>query len=322
VKTALLLVVVTAISCRGATKGDPPPPAPTRAASSPDAASSRLEEPMVCPASLVEARQGGALPNRFVAPTDDERAGMRALFARLLAVRDAAAIGDARADAARIGFEIVEPPDMPGTVVLREVESRRHGGGAYLVRLGSSARLVVQTPHTFYDEGTLPLGCAYFTQVNARALFVNTVHRYKGAQEDAQGQYPADVAHAPGTLFQAATEAAIATIKPISVVQLHGFAAREPKARAVVSTGDKRPNPLVGRVAKALEGTAGAPILRYPEDTAELGATTNVQGTIVRAAGGRFVHVEMDETLRKDLQGDAALRTRTFAALTEALEDK
>jgi hypothetical protein len=239
----------------------------------------------------------------------------------LLGARDIGSLEPARADAARIGLEIVVPPELPGAIVLREVEGKRHGGGAYIVRLGSSARLVVQAPHTFYDEGTLSLGCAYFQKANARALFVNTVHRYKGAPEDAHGQYPADVAHAPATLFQAATEGALIAINPITVVQLHGFAAREAKGRAVVSTGERRPgNALVARLAKALDRAVGSPVLRYPEDTSELGATTNVQGTIVRAAGGRFVHIEMDEQLRKDLNADATLRGRFVAAMTEALE--
>jgi hypothetical protein len=278
---------------------------------------------MVCPAAILEARQGGSQPNRFVAPTEDERVAMRALFARLLAARDDGAIGAARAEAAKTGLEIVEAPEMPGTMVLREVEGRRRGGGAYVVRFGSPSRLVVQAPHTFYDEGTLPLACAYFSQAQGRALFVNTVHRYRGAPQDAQGQHPADVAHAPATLFQAATEGAIQAINRITVVQLHGFGARDPQARAVVSTGDKRAGTaLVTRVAKALEGAVGPPVLRYPEDTAELGATTNVQGAIVRAAGGCFVHIEMDEGLRKDLQADATMRGRFFAAMNGALVEE
>jgi hypothetical protein len=320
VKAAPLLLALTALSCRSSSKGETPP---TPARPPPTAASVQVEETMDCPQAIIDARRDGTLPNRFIAPTEEERTAMKALFARLLGVRDVASLGDARADAARIGLEIVAPPELPGTIVLREVEGKRQGGGAYVVRLGSSAQLVVQAPHTFYDEGTLGLGCAYFRQAQARALFVNTVHRYKAAPQDAQGQFPADVAHAPATLFQAATEGAIGAIGGITVVQLHGFAAREPKARAVVSTGDKRAgNALVARVAKALEGAVGAPIFRYPEDTTELGATTNVQGAIVRAAGGRFVHVEMDESLRKDLKSDAALRARFFTAMNGALEPR
>jgi hypothetical protein len=313
-----LLVAGAALSCRSSSKGTgaPTPPPPSTSVPSPPV----LEETMVCPAAIVEARSGGALPNKFIAPSEDDRARMKALFGRVL---DGAALAEVRADAAKFGFELIEPPDLAGTVVLREVASARHGGGAYVVRLGSSSRLVVQAPHTFYDEGTLPIACALFGHAQARALFVNTVHRYRGAAQDGHGNYPADVAHAPATLFQAATEGAIATIRPITVVQVHGFATREPRARAVVSSGEKRAGAaLVGRVAKALDGAAGSPVLRYPDDTTELGATTNVQGTVVRAAGGRFVHIEMEETLRKELQDDAAVRGRFFVALTGALEEK
>jgi len=315
------LFLLAALSCRSRANVEGDRAAPPPAASSCDG-SLGGDMTLGCPAALVEARRDGALPNRFVVPSQDERSRMRALMAHLLGAAPPS-LADARTEAASFGFEIVDVPEHAGLVVLREIASRRRGGGAYLLRLGSASRLVVQAPHTFYDEGTLPLACDLFDRSGARALFINTVHRYKGAPADANGEHPSDVAHALETLFQSATEGAIAGVKGVVVVQLHGFATREPRARAVVSSGERREeNPFVARAAEALEGAVGKPVLRYPRDTSELGATTNAQGMIVRAAGGRFLHVEMDEGLRRDLGCDAALRGRAFEALARVLEDR
>jgi len=72
-------------------------------------------------------------------------------------------------------------------------------------------------------------------------------------------------------------------------------------------------------VARAIEEIVGPRVLKYPEDTSELGATTNVQGAIVRRAGGQFLHIEMADGLRRDLLRDAALRAKVLDALGAAL---
>ena len=266
-----------------------------------------------CPAALAETRRGGTRPNSYVAPTDDERRATRAAVSALL--RDQAA-----GDVAAFGFEVVPLEGWPDAVLLREVADKRRGGGAYVVRKGSASSLIVEAPHTFYDEGTLPLACEMFQRTRARALFINTVHRYKTSPAGADGKHPSDMAHAAASAFQAATEAAVEVVPHVAVLQLHGFADRKLGARAVVSTGEKRAGgALVARTARALEAVVGPRILRYPDDTNELGATTNVQGAIVRRAGGTFLHIEMDDVLRRDLLRDAALRGRALDALGTTL---
>lgn len=266
-----------------------------------------------CPGALAATRQGGLRPDSYVPPTDDERRAAHATVAKLLR-------GEAVSDAAAFGFEIVPLEGWSDVVLLREIGDKKRGGGAYVVRKGSSSALVVQAPHTFYDVGTFPLACELFQRTRARALFINTVHRYKTSPAGADGTHPSDMAHSPASTFQAATEAAVEVIPKISVLQLHGFADRKLGARAVVSTGERRGgSPLVARVARALEDVVGPRILKYPEDTNELGATTNVQGAIVRRAGGRFLHIEMDDGLRNDLLRGAALRAKALDALGATL---
>lgn len=266
-----------------------------------------------CPAALAETRRAGTRPGSYVAPSEDERRAARAAVAKLLR-------GEPVGDVAAFGFEVVPLEGWTDSVLLREIAEKRRGGGAYVVRKSGTSTLVVQAPHTFYDEGTFPLACELFQRTHARALFINTVHRYKASPASADGKHPSDIAHSPASTFQAATEAVVEVVPRVSVVQLHGFADRKLGARAVVSTGEKRGgSQLVARVAHALEQVVGPRILAYPDDTNELGATTNVQGAIVRRVGGQFLHIEMDEGLRRDLLRDATLRAKALDALGATL---
>ncbi|WP_437573311.1 hypothetical protein [Sorangium sp. So ce887] len=64
--------------------------------------------------------------------------------------------------------------------VLSEDGSRRRGAAAVVLRAGAAAPLIVEAPHTFFDRGTLPVALAVFEAQRARALVVNTSHRYGG----------------------------------------------------------------------------------------------------------------------------------------------
>lgn len=268
-----------------------------------------------CPQALIAARRGGDAVGRYVVPTIQQRRGLHDVV-KLLLQQGAAARAEVAMAAQGIGFEIVDVPTIADAIILRDAGANR-GGGAYLLRLGSESQLVVQAPHTFFDEGTFPLACELFATSSARALFINTVHRYKGAPEDANGNHPADVAHADGSMFQAATLGVLAALTKPTVVQLHGFA-EEGDARIILSSGDGSA-PLLEGVQSALAGVLGPGVWRYPVETTKLGATTNVQGAAVRAGGGRFLHIEMASITRTALLRDNVLRARFMSSLVPIL---
>ena len=273
-----------------------------------------------CPAGLVAARRGGAAPDRYIVPEVGERSGMAAIVARLM-VEGARARPLVEPLAANIGFRIEDVPEIPGVVLLREVPTRPRGGGAYLLRLEPKSRIAVQAPHTFFDEGTLPLACELFRTASAAALFIDTAHRYKAAEVDENGDHPADVAHSTESLFHAATEGFLRSVQNATVVQLHGFAPRESGAAAVLSSGStERAVPLVLRAQEMLAPVVPGRVARFPDEAGELGATTNVQGALVRATGGRFLHVELSAGLRKALLADGAMRMRVMVALSRSLD--
>jgi hypothetical protein len=273
-----------------------------------------------CPDLLVLARKDGTIPNKYVVPSAQDRVVMHDAIA-LLFSRGRDGRADAAAKLEPLGFAIDEMPEVKDALVIHEQEGKRRGGGAYVIRLDETSKFIVETPHTFYDEGTFQLGFDFFVHTHARAWFLNTVHRYKGSPAGADGVHPSDVAHAPDSFFQAATEGVVTALGPTTVIQLHGFAEREGGGRAVISTGEKaQNNPLLVKMKTALEAAAGAPILRYPDDSKELGATTNVQGTVARNAKGRFFHMEMSESLRRELLVSEPLRTHTWDAISSGLE--
>src|SRR5262249_40517025 len=132
----------------------------------------------------------------------------------------------AAVDAAKQGGRAPEPPDGfalehvggESTLwVLEERADRRRGAGAGVLRVGEASGFIVEAPHTFFDMGTLPVAVDAFDVGRARALVVNTVHRYRyrpaereaetGEGSEAPEVVESDVAHAPVSFFLAAHEA-------------------------------------------------------------------------------------------------------------------
>ncbi|WP_438013697.1 hypothetical protein WMF18_22480 [Sorangium sp. So ce315] len=90
------------------------------------------------------------------------------------------------------GFALRAVPGRDLWVLSEEAKDkeRRRGAAAVVLRTGAAASLIVEAPHTFFDRGTLPIALAVFEAQRARALVVNTSHRYGGRPKpgDAVGE--------------------------------------------------------------------------------------------------------------------------------------
>lgn len=216
-------------------------------------------------------------------------------------------------------------------MVVREPAGRRRGSGMYVLRLGQVPReRLVQIPHSFFDRGTLELGVELAHAAQARALFVNTVHRYQGcgplpSDDEGPGDAPADLAHQEQTFFQRFTSAALDVLPQPQVLQLHGFAdggvPECPHALVVVSPGAATAGAAeAAQVTERLAALLGSDrVLLYPRDTHRFGAQRNAQGRLVAAEGrGSFLHLELSHSLRMRLLEDAALRGAFIAAVLGA----
>jgi hypothetical protein len=228
------------------------------------------------------------------------------------------------------------------TWVVREAEDARRGGGAYLVRADApppGATILLQAPHVYFDVGTGGIAAGLFFAPDAppalRGLYTNSIHRYQtepGARAREE-ENPADVAHARDHLFQSATRAIVsrrdpadAMVAPVeAIIQIHGFDgegyAEDPAATAdaVVSAGRRDGStPASSRVATGL-AALGLAVIRFPEDTAVLGGTTNVQGELARELGVDFIHVELAASVRQRLRRDPESAAAWAGAFAQAL---
>lgn len=193
------------------------------------------------------------------------------------------------------------------------------GGGAYLLRAAPARPFVVEVPHSFADRFTLPIGVALFDALRAKAMLVNTVHRYRGAGSALDDAVrPSDMAHTTESYFHAFHLGVVQAVPGVVVVAVHGFAAQPTDPDVVVSNA--RTVLDVASVARTLG--AKLPDYRvalYPTDIDRFGGTQGAQAKQLRAVGAGMLHLELSGRLREDLRADADLRARFAAAVAEGL---
>ena len=187
------------------------------------------------------------------------------------------------------------------------------GDGLVVIRRGPSAPLVLQAPHAFYDADTGAIAGALFDEGAGKVVMFNTTHRYRGEHE---GE-PADLAHLPETVFQAATLGVAQGLGNSLVVQLHGFADREeqPDLAIVASQGANLQSPDL--LARALLDLAGFGRVVDGSEVPDLAARTNVQ-SMALTGSARFLHLEMSASVRKGLRASVEQRAQ-LAAILEGL---
>lgn len=288
-----------------------PPPRTVEPPPNPAEAISRLRR------ELEELRQGGKTRVAYRAPAGDELESYRGWVESHLRLATGAAPAEAPVPA---GFRLLELGSVAQLLV--EEQHQRRGAGVLALRSGPAQPWVIEVPHSFFDEGTLEVGLNAFVLSGARALLVNTVHRYRSrasapddgseTSDDDDGGASSDVAHAEASFFLTAHAACVDRLGEVGVVQLHGYAdASAPAADLVLSPAGSRADAVP--VARALERALGIRVAVYPRDIRKLGGTKNVQARYSSAAGRPFLHVEMSKTLRRQLTTDPE-RLRGFIA--------
>jgi hypothetical protein len=256
--------------------------------------------------AVAVARRGGKTAVDLVPPSPAEAQAYGAALVGLLSPTGVAPEG----------FEVAAL--SASVVVVREQSDRRQGGGVVVLRRGPARPVVVQVPHSFFDQHTLPIGIGLFDALQARALLANTVHRYRavGGTPPADGSdSPSDVAHVPGTRFQAAHEALLGHDRTLLAVQLHGFEqATLTDVDVVVSAAGTTldPVPVADLLARALRP---AVVKIYPTEVRQLGGTTNRQALASRRLGAEMLHLEMSLGERARLADDATRRGRLAGAI-------
>lgn len=229
-------------------------------------------------------------------------------------------------------LEKVVAAELDGALlVLREAEPV-HGGGVFVVRTAlpsgtaPQTEWIVEVPHSFFDRQTLPIGWGLFDQLHARALLVNTVHRYRGAGcERNAAQCPSDMARNDLTAFhgfhRGLTETEAGPARPGQVViAVHGFQKRSDDPDIIVSGAGTDMNAFAIKAALTESLAAfGVEVAAFPDDVGRLGGVASVQGRHLTAIGGRLLHVELADSARDRLVREPALRQAFSLGLQQAL---
>ena len=111
------------------------------------------------------------------------------------------------------------------------------------------------------------------------------------------------------------------------LIQIHGFDNNKRKseagasASAILSSGSRWVTPHSATVAHCLRKVIQGPVLIYPIEIRELGATRNLHGKILRRYGHEgFIHVELNRSTRERLRSDPVMRGQFTDCLGAGLE--
>lgn len=195
-----------------------------------------------------------------------------------------------------------------GWVVIEESDSQRRGRGLFAIRTKRVNPIMIQATHRFFDTGTGVITRKLFKEHPVQAAAWNTVHR---------SEY--DVAHQSRSFFNAFTRVLIETYPALVNFQIHGFDAskrQSPDTLAIVSNATRYPNQMTKDFAGVMKQNYGSDrVWLFPLETAELGATTNKQASVMREQGNQnFIHVEMSKSMRESLKGSLEDRSKLYSS--------
>lgn len=254
-----------------------------------------------------DATRGGS----YRPPSDDALREVDSLFVRTLSQHEGQ--DELQQVWAAVGMELLSVEDKGGTLwVIREQSTRKTGRGMYAVRVGKAQPLAIQAPHSGADRYTGEIALRLLQEGEAKAGAWRTVPRSK-----------ADLAHLDGTYFQAFTRAFAQVFASGQILQLHGFEQEKRIGRSVgeaeiiLSDGTATPPARLTRIANCWKRELAVIVKRYPDEAKDLGATTNAQALLLHSLGhAGFLHVEMSEGLRAQLQQDPARRAAWLRCVT------
>jgi len=209
---------------------------------------------------------------------------------------------------AGLRLQILEGED-PWLVLFEGGESWR-GTGTYVFRMGAAREVILQAPHGWHDQHTAQLAFDAFRATSIRALYFNSIHRYRATPQERKRDdiHVADLAHTTDAFFYHASRTALDVLPDSTVIQIHGFDNSRLEVRGidvVISDGTNDPDPHVEIWRDSFARVFGQDrVAAYPAETQEYGATANTIGRLIRLTNrGRFIHIELSAQLRSDLLG-------------------
>ncbi|MGH3863958.1 hypothetical protein [Actinokineospora sp.] len=196
-----------------------------------------------------------------------------------------------------LGYQVrsgVDGPTGRSYVVMSNTAGVDRAWGLYVIDTSRPARLVVEVPHPAFDLRTEEIGLELFRRTPGAVLAVAGTHR-----RAARGA--GDVAHRADSMFHQVTMALAK--RGLPQVQLHGFDDGSlSDADMVLSPGVTRTTSALRQVSARLDESGIRVCEAWSAECGGLEGRRNQQGVAAAEQGSRFVHVEMNKTLRDDRQ--------------------
>jgi hypothetical protein len=199
----------------------------------------------------------------------------------------------------------MERQNFPGFIIIKEQNSMRQGRGFFALRQSETNKWLLQAPHADTDLYTGKIASRLFLEGSFKAAQWNTVSR----------KMLADMAHLPGTYWQAFTEAFAEKYPDGKIIQIHGFDQNTRKTKTgaetdmILSAGHMDPPQWLKQTAACLKSAFPGQVSLYPADVKELGGTTNSQGELLHQLGHKgFLHIEMSQKMRQQLLDHSEVR--------------
>lgn len=174
---------------------------------------------------------------------------------------------------------------------------------------------VSYSPHSLFDEHTGDIAKA-IAKHHCQVWISNTLHRYS---KQSNGE-PRDYSKLTSGLPYFATIAYSNWQTAAKIYQFHGFSTEKRKSDTskssdiILSLGHKGNDNALNDLQHCLR-SLGYRVAKYPSEVTELGGTTNVLAKHFRHQS-RFIHIEMNKTVRRSLVSDERLMER-FASCFE-----
>lgn len=262
---------------------------------------------------LLEENMPRANSEGYVVPTNKEQADF-AKLAVMIANDELASIPDLLSENNyRLNYYVDRGDDNAVSYLLREKRPIQKGWGLYAFRVDSTSNIIVEAPHPLYDRRTPTIALKVYRALDARALLIAGAHR------NANSDGSADVAHAPESIFHAVHEALSQEMRPASgnviILQIHGFhtTKHEGYPQAVLGFGQNTAlaeTSLAGELETALTQQGIRVGLCMEDAWRDLCGRTNGQGAT--SNGAIFIHIELDELIRKNDEAFIAALVQVF----------
>jgi hypothetical protein len=251
---------------------------------------------------ILEDNMPRADSENYVVPTKNEQGEFSKLVSMIFTDHLEVARDLATEHNYTLNYYVDRGDDYAMSYLLREQRPIQNGWGLYAFRVDSTSNIIIEAPHPRYDRRTPTVALDIYRALDARALLIAGAHR------NANSDGSADVAHAPESIFQSVHLALSEEIQSESgdviILQIHGFHSsnHEGYPQVVFGLGEK-PLPtevaIAQKIKEALsqQGISAGICTGVESELMDLCAKTNVQGKVTKE--GAFIHIELDETLRK-----------------------